>query len=106
MINVDRSPEFIAAGRSLVTDRRPVPVEPEARFSVFGHCASGYRELWDVVPSREEAEALARKILADYPVELTDEGRVNPDGGGVVWVEVFGPGIEESLGFERTLVRP
>ena len=75
-------------------------------FTVYGHCASGYTELWDVVATKDEAEKLGRQILDEYPVVLQDNGRVDRDGGGVVWVEIFGPGIEESLGIERTLVRP
>jgi hypothetical protein len=78
-------------------------LDPEP-YAVFGHCAGGATELWDTTTSRVEAERLGRKILDDYPVVLREDGRVDRDGGGVVWVEIFGPEIEESLGIERTLI--
>lgn len=74
-------------------EQAQIEAEPTT-FAVFGHCASGYRELWDVVDTIEQARKLARRTMVKHPV--------TPCGtGGVVWVEVFGPGIEESLGFER-----
>jgi hypothetical protein len=63
-------------------------------WDVKAHCASGYTELWGVYESLDEARATAREVLASHPV--TECGT-----GGVRWCEVFGPGIEESLGFER-----
>jgi hypothetical protein len=61
---------------------------------VYGHCASGFSEVWDVSETLDEAKSVARKALKDYPV--------TPCGtGGVEWCEIFGPGIEESIGIER-----
>lgn len=52
-------------------------------FIVYGHCASGAREVWDTANDLDKAKAIGVKALADYPV--TDCGT-----GGVVWVEIIG----------------
>jgi hypothetical protein len=93
-------------GQAPADKRGTVAVLDPEPYAVYGHCAGGATELWDTTTSRVEAERLGRKILNDYPVVLREDGRVDRDGGGVVWVEIFGPEIEESLGIERTLVRP
>lgn len=70
------------------------PEEPET-FVVFSHCASGYRELEYVETTKEKAIARGRQVLRRSPVTACGTG-------GVRWCEVFGPGIEESIGVERS----
>jgi hypothetical protein len=66
----------------------------DATFVVRSHCASGYVELETIVDTLDEAKAAGRKALERSPV--------TPCGtGGVRWVEIDGPGIEESIGIER-----
>lgn len=66
----------------------------KALWIVKAHCASGWTELVGVYESRSEASKAARREVKQFPV--TECGT-----GGVKWAELFGPDIEESIGFER-----
>ncbi len=64
-------------------------------FAVRSHCASGWVELEDVVDTLDEAKAKGRAALKRSPVTPCGTGRIR-------WIEIDGPGIEESIGLERT----
>ena len=55
-------------------------------FIVYGHCASGFTEVWDVCPSLARAKATGERVLQDWPV--TECGT-----GGVRWVEIVGDDV-------------
>lgn len=61
----------------------------EQQFVVYAHCEE-ITEVWSVVGTKARAIRDGMEAMASH-VSL---------GGGVRWVEIFGPGIEESISIE------
>src|SRR5262245_2509786 len=65
-------------------------------FVVYAHGHNGdcsFSELWDTTETLEDAKKLAEKIM------LTDRwNNVHNGAPTIKWMEIFGPGIEESIG--------
>jgi hypothetical protein len=57
-------------------------------YAIYGHCASGFTELWDVKTTLPAAKKLGVKVLKDNPV--TECGT-----GGVTWVEIIGTDVPQ-----------
>lgn len=66
-------------------------------FTIYAHCPTGYTEYWASTRTLESARRRAQKALDENPLK---------DGGGIEWMEIFGPGIEESESVERPPVEP
>lgn len=68
-------------------------------FVVYSHGFNGsdpFTEAEDVVATLDKAKALAQRIMEkDRYANTLDDGTPT-----ILWMEVFGPGIRESLGLE------
>jgi hypothetical protein len=58
-------------------------------FIVYAHCEE-ITEVWGVYTTKKRAIEVGHEAMQSHVSK----------GGGVRWVEVFGPGIEESIGIE------
>ena len=73
---------------------------PEERetFVVYGHGWNGdytFCEPWSVVETLTEAKAVALKAMGERFANALADGTPT-----LKWMEIFGPGIEESIGLE------
>jgi len=71
----------------------------EVSYVVTGHGHNGdypFAETWDVVDTVEQAKAVAEKAFARRGEHVLADGTPT-----LQWMEVTGPGIEESLGLDE-----